>query len=556
MVALMSAGCTAASSPGGAHPTGATTAAPTSSAAADGISAHFQLDDFALTVSAPNGVAEAPLTAVPAPSPPPEGVPYYTDAQGRGVALTLPGDAQPDAPLTLTFDFSAHPDALAGVSDARIPVVVAKSVGVDEPEVLASRWDPEHRILTATTTHLTSFFPSLLDVGKLRDRLVGALKGYLGQASEKPSCVGQPVTVAGATYTVNPVARDIVWPCLEARDGKIVLTVHANSPLGWILYGAPAPSDTHISFPPELDGAATASIYKTILAPAVGTGTFLVPGGSTELVFDPSAPPQHVSLRAEAAMTLVNDLVYGLHAAFPKSTALLLTDTVQCIATVVKGTQYEGDTSGVAYGDLNKGLIGCVKLAVEHLVNDPADLAKSFANRTVGAVLTLLDGGGLLITSLRGVIGEFTGENTADLVIQSSAGTPASATPTPVANQDGTLHVYFARTANGNGEILSPTLFRLDPLSRWFDLNYFWHVESPPPWGDRFCLAHVRITDSAGHELNRHDMSDFNACVGGGAWAANTRITTPGVYTITVDAEQVRGRATLHATQQVTVLAP
>lgn len=65
-----------------------------------------------------------------------------------------------------------------------------------------------------------------------------------------------------------------------------------------------------------------------------------------------------------------------------------------------------------------------------------------------------------------------------------------------------------------------------------------------------------QAADGAGHELNHDDMSDFDACVGGGPWAANTRITTPGVYTITVDAEQVRGRATLHATQQVTVLAP
>lgn len=562
LVTLVGASCTT--------PANGTTAPPTASAneppdqqlapvTNDGLDAHFSFPKFTMTVQASSGVAQAGdnLAATPQATPDEAKVPFYTDVPGPGVALALPNRAQPRTPLTVVFDYSKDPGAFAGLPATMVPAVLAQSDTVDEPDVLLSHWNPTTHQLTADTTHLTSFWPVLLDFGKLRDRLDGALNGYLGFAKGKPSCVGQPATVAGVTYAAQPVKRDVVWPCLSERDGRLVVTLNANSPLGWALEPTPRAAETHYSFPANLNDLA-GSTYAAILGPVVGASTVLLPGGSTELVFDAANPPRQVGLRAEAGLTLVNNLMYAVHVAFPTTKIFEGENVVQCVSDLLKSPEYTDDRSGAGFGDLNKGLLKCLTLAVQHMDNSAGNLVTRFANSTVGSLLSMLpDGVTLLGTSLRGLIGEFTGENTATLTVSSSGEPPAaSSAPTPDAAQPIRLELSGERTANGSGVKVAPNVFRLSAATGRYDMNYAWHLISPPPYGDRFCRQHIRITDSSGRQLYGYDQQDFNACAGGGAWASNTVITEPGTYTLTVDLEQVKGRPPVHGAQVVTVIAP
>lgn len=164
----------ACSSAAGGH-SGSTSTARSSSAAKPGLLASVTTSDYVLSVSGSHS-SEA-LSASPSATSLSNNQPYIS-AAGAGVDVRYSDQSQPSSPLTLDFDMGKN--STFSPSDTLVPAVIAMGESSSEPEVLRSAWNPATHVLSADTTHLSSFWPGLIDVGKIKSQVGGAIAGYLG----------------------------------------------------------------------------------------------------------------------------------------------------------------------------------------------------------------------------------------------------------------------------------------------------------------------------------------------------------------------------------------
>jgi hypothetical protein len=123
--------------------------------AVDSAGATLDTEGYKLTVSDADKDTAGTTTVTPTSQPPPKLQPYLASS-AVGATIELPGGKLPSALLTLTYDYHGKPSQ---IRSGQLPVIIALSAGALQPEVLPSHWDPDHQILTATTTHLSGFFP-------------------------------------------------------------------------------------------------------------------------------------------------------------------------------------------------------------------------------------------------------------------------------------------------------------------------------------------------------------------------------------------------------------
>jgi hypothetical protein len=528
----------------------------TSTSVSESPSAGAELDTpaYRLTVTGTSSGTAANLTVVPTAQRAPNVQGYLTPG-APGVNVSLPGDGQPAAPLTLSFDFRGKPPP---AGPGQLPAVVAVSEGAPQPEVLKSHWDPATQTLTATTDHLSGFFPFALDLGKLGDQITDTLNGYLGLSTGKPDCVGQPLTVDDTTYTLDPQAVPAAWPCLSRNGDAISVDLASNSPLAWMVRSQPTSTDQKPDLAPDVGQWIDQAFYRTLFAGSVGDGTFLLPGGTTHLRFSTTGPPQQIGLRADPGATLLNGLVLGLHAMFPDSKMFDLPGVVNCLKPFTTG-QGGLDPTGADIGSDTRVLIDCVTNTTDAVSGkptpaNPLQWAKNLAAKTLRAVLSLgPDIANQLAASVRGVIGEFSGENSETITVH--ADTPTTTTSAP--GGPATLNLSTTGLEAGGGLMLSPDHFKFSQRSHdkqgyYVDLSYRWTINRPEGSDLGYCKGHITVTDGGGTTVFHQDDDGFNACEGGGGWGAHIKVYNPGVYTVTADIEMERG-PNLHGTTQFTV---
>ncbi|WP_157681305.1 hypothetical protein [Mycobacterium sp. JS623] len=471
--------------------------------------------------------------------------------------IELPDKAQPNSPLTLRYDFSNHP-SMPTFTDSMVPAVVAVSEGSTEPEILNSHWDPATRTLTAETEHLSGFFPISVDFGAIAREFTNGLNGYLGLASRKPQCVGQSLEIDATTFTLDPPSVPAAWPCLSSRGDTISIDLASNSPNGWIVHSTPVTTDMGVELAPDVGYAINQAAYHTIFSGVVGDGTVMLPGSTTHLRFGKASPPQQVVLRADPGVMLLNGMMIGFHTLFPNSVLLDIPGMVDCLKTTRPQGNTWGQPSTTAIGADINSLINCVTSVTHALSTKPKPgaapiPAASIAAKSLGAVLSL--GPGLasqLAASLRGFVGEFTGDNTQTIVVRAT--TTATDAATSTAGGAATLNLTTGITSNGAGLELAPNHFQISKRYHhrngyYADVNYKWTINRPDGSDLGYCKGHVTVTDSSGTVIAHFDDDNFNACYGGGAFSTNLELYNPGTYTVTADIEMERGPA-LHGVQQ------
>lgn len=460
----------------------------------------------------------------------------YVDVAQYGADVTFEDRSQPAHPLTLTFELDRDPTFkdIGG----RVPAVIAISEGQELPEILRSEWNANDRILTATTTHLTTFVPALIDIDKALARAWNAAAGYLGQSYPKPDCVGESARIGATTYTLDPPSVPAAWPCLRSEGDSLAVDLFSNSPNGRVVQSVPDAASAEPRSEGSVAGVLDTSFYETVFSNAYGKDTYLSPGGTTTLNYAADNPPQRVTLGIDAGMTLLRTGVLGVQALYPQSKLSEIPALTSCVHTLWSQPQYQDDPTGAAFGALTKGLSDCVDEATTNL--KPTN-ATSIANASTGALLSLIpDAIGTLLANIRGAMSPLTGESTQVLNVRTEQDNAPAGDGTALLNLETRL------TGNGAGFPIGPNHFRIsDTFKRdgrfYADTNYTWKINRPDGSDLGYCKGHVQIVDSSGQEIARWDDTDFNACHGGGGFSTNTRIFDPGTYTVNAQVEMQRG---------------
>jgi hypothetical protein len=520
-------------------------ATPSPSETGSGSQRAFDTPGYALTVS---GVADLSVAATSKQLPT---LPVFLHSTGPSVDVDLNQAGQPAQPLTLRFDFTGKSDPQ--VSPALVPAVATLADGSDQVEVLKSQWDSARHTLTAQSQHLSTFFPVSIDFTALTKQFNEGLKGYLGLGSSKPGCVGQPLRVGDITYALDPPSVPAAWPCLSRFGDKISVDLVSNSPNGWMVQPIPATSDMTVDGPPDVGTSLDIGAYRTIFSGVVGDGTFLLPGDTTHLRFDPANPPQSIQLRADPGVSLLSGLLLGLHSVSPTSKVLDILGMTDCLK-VALSAQTGPIAGGPDLGGGARNVVDCITNVTATISTKPVAGAvvppPTIASKTLGTVLSMgPDVAQQLGADLSGAIGEFSGANSEVITVRESA---------PIAPPSGPATLILTTTAlEAGGAIpLGPDHFKIgnqhDRGGYHADVSYRWTINRPPGSNLGYCKGHVTVTNDAGAVINHWDDNNFNACEGGGSWATDIRLYTPGVFTVTADVEMEHG-PTLHGTRQFVV---
>jgi hypothetical protein len=413
---LVAAGVYVVSRPNPTRPTAQRVEAPSPTTSTSPVPQPAKdLGDYRVAVT---GAQAERLTVSEEPTPAVH-LPEFVTGEMSAVNVALPGKAQPPSPLTLKFSFDGkRPLALRR---NQVPAVLAVADGATEPEVLASTWDAATQTLSASTDHLSTFFPAILDFDTLTRQFDDAVDGLLGFHGEEPDCVGQPLTVDATTYEVDPETVPAAYPCLSIAGDRISVDLAANSPNAWLVRSSPATGDTGVDVVPEFGYAVNQAAYHTIFASKIGDGTILLPGSTTQLRFDPKAPPTRVGLRADPGATLLNGFLVGLHALYPNAKLLDLPGEVDCFKQFPP--KVSGKPSTTDIGKDVRALTNCITsvgntLSTKPVGAAPADIGTTAA-KSLGAVLSLdPDIATPLAAGLRGLFGEIDGSNTQSIDVR------------------------------------------------------------------------------------------------------------------------------------------
>jgi hypothetical protein len=242
-----------------------------------------------------------------------------------------------------------------------------------------------------------------------------------------------------------------------------------------------------------------------------------------------------------------------MHAAFPSSKVFDIPGMVNCLKPFVPN-QNGPDPTGADIGTNTRVLIDCVTgatgtLSAKPVPDKPLDWAKNIANKTLGAVLSLgPDVANQLTASLRGFVGEFTGENTELITVLSNKTTTTTPAPPPPPS---------------TGQSAEPVIDRVD-LTTWaYDrvegdtyvsdntggkkIEVFWKAFSGTQQVRSGCTSAMTIDGPGTSETKNFSSCDF---YNSGSFFD---VHSPGVYTIRVTVHQESGAA-ITAQRAVTVL--
>ncbi|WP_201452989.1 hypothetical protein [Rhodococcus sp. T7] len=396
----------------------------------------------AVTATGDSGIAAAdtPLVITPAPDLAPGSASSLSSTQG-GVSIALGDDLQPKTPLTLTFEIPPGDTTFDGLGADIDPVLVAISKSnPDISELLPASWDPDARTLTATTTHLSDFYPGKIDLSGLREKISDNVAGFLSTKVDAPSCYGKVVTIGAVTYETTAPNEQVVWPCLSERNGNLVLSLHSNSSLGWIVRSVPAPVERHELTDLTASAVANTAVYASLLGSDVDDGTLLLPLGTSELTFNPQDVPRKVDMRVQAAMTLVDigmhgaSMLWGGNEWLEAANPFTAEDLAGCADTNFALSAVAG-ASDTQVGEMSRTLLDCTTALGGGVVESSALGLSESGREMIGTKLqglaSLPKSASLLSSAVTGLGGEFTGKNSASVVIRARGGDAVDVSAVP-----------------------------------------------------------------------------------------------------------------------------
>jgi hypothetical protein len=557
LVLFSGAGCSGPPTPApastAAHPVGV---GPEATVGASGATVTAKIGEAVVTAVAPAGVAETGTRlSLSSADVAPGSLFAVAGVSAAPIRLVLGSGIQPKKPITLTFNLTGQPGLYDSFTDRVRPVIAVDPSAGTEADLLQANWDPSQKTVTATTDHLSVFQLVVADpLTALAHAAEQAWKHDTGDGSDLPCRDKSEISVGGTTFTLTAPKPSVVGACLRDTGQGLAVDLTSASPQYYDVAADPAAvfstSGQHLHSSEQLAVALHGSAdRKTGLLTPKGAATLQFPAGTTSAKIRVDVDP--VALQLETILTGLDML-----GADGDSVVKGFQDTksaYDCLVTAYDSWTHPGKDSSTeftrALGDISQCGLAGAEAALGQLD------ARKVLHRMSVATSLFAQLPTQLMANIAGIAGEFNGDNHIEFTLTST--TPAPTTAPTLSAGPAILNLTVLRTDNGAGIRLGPNHFQISKTYKhngryYADMNYHWTVTGPKgsDWG--YCKGHASLLDSAGQVIARYDDDGFNACHGGGAFATNTVIYTPGRYSVVVDVEVQRGPA-LHASEEFTL---
>lgn len=288
------------------------------------------------TVSGPAGVAPVgtSVRVRTLETPVPDTWADFAKPVASGVTVELADGRQPDAPITISFpDVQAAQDVfvLSQSGDGAIEVV---------GEAQAS--GP----VSVTTQHLSGFWPILVDISNLADKVFSAASDALQITTARPDCFVDSGEYPDLGLRISGAPTDVVWPCLTGTTGSVALSLASNSGVAWQV----ATDPVWQADPPVAYSAANILALSTWRTAAGAVDeVLLLPGEGVS--FQSESPPESttVEMTVDPAMSQVRTLALAANIVFPAS-AMEKIGRAECLPDLVRSGAIDGEPSASLFG--------------------------------------------------------------------------------------------------------------------------------------------------------------------------------------------------------------
>lgn len=362
-----------------------------------------------VTVVFPAGVAppgtQATVRVEPVSPPPGEG----TVPLSETVSVTLADGAQPQESVTLTLPVQA-----AGVASERLAEqywMFVSAVDAGGESFSSGTFDPVAGTYTVSVDHFTGFQVLGIDLGAVLGEVRTAVMQGLGLEFPAPDCVDKQATVGNTKYDI--VSTPATHLCVEERGGNLVVRASPRSAMPF-----------RINTQPRVDGSTEATeagvgtagviVFARALG-FIGSGRYAAafPGAQASFVF--KGAPSSVALELEQypALLLMAILAKTLDTLGITTVAEL--EGLQCLTDIVETNQALRErVDGDAVGAFARAFFSCAGTAA-----DLSPLGR-FLLAAVGAAPAFL------VTSIVGILNEFTGQARYEVELTVTQGRPAA----------------------------------------------------------------------------------------------------------------------------------
>ncbi|MFD4635841.1 hypothetical protein ACFWN2_00930 [Lentzea sp. NPDC058436] len=340
---------------------------------------------------------------------------------GAGIEISL-GGRQPEKPLELKFPVTGAPP------EGQHAVLVTTPSDGSEPRLVPASFDAATNTITATTDHLSSFWPTFVDLraaGRVVDDFVGKA---LGITSARPECAGVPATdPSGMKITMDgdysASAKPVLWPCVTVGDGRMTVELTSSSPLPWRVRAAPSATlEPQAAIDPAK--AAVLAGYHALATKRPYAEGLLIPGSGMKYTFPVSSLPATVEGQVDVGTWLVMDLVFAVQAIMALFHVDLgaVTDNAAalgCLGDAVEAAKLDAKPGADAVAALAKAALTCLEPMAKAL-GGGLSTAASFV------LLVLSSGVALVFGGLQGALMSLTGTDKFKIALNGS-GKPVSA---------------------------------------------------------------------------------------------------------------------------------
>lgn len=337
--------------------------------------------------------------------------------------MTLGGNRQPGAPITLAFDLSNEPDLYKRFTDSVHPVVAANSDDRSKSDLLEAKWDPTTKTVTATTDHLSVFNVVAVDVGSV---LTGAATKLTAATSTgAPPC---PKGADATALTVTPSKAGVVDACARAAGTGMDVDLKSHSaqyytvtskPPGTLGTSQPVGGTDQLAV--QLDASMNGG--KSRLLTPQGSSTLTVPGPQTSATVDLDVNP--VALQLETILTGISMLgIEGddLVDAFDHSKSLY-----DCVATAYKDWQNPVAGNTIELTTMLGDIAQCGLAGAKAAVGDSENKLLHKMSVATSLLTTLPH---QLAANVTGILGELNGANHVEFTVAAGNSTSAAAPST------------------------------------------------------------------------------------------------------------------------------
>lgn len=354
----------------------------------------FTLTVGHLTAHGPAGVApvgtRVTLTQIPLPD---DAAQAGLTAAGGAFDISFSDGSQPAAPVTIEVEFEA-------------------TAGPDEPLVFITQnsqtgaWTGLPVTVDGTTAavQLDHFSIGIFGwFGGLADQFADEVLRFAQMRHDPPDCHGASPEIGGREF-IAETDNDAVYVCVQEQDGRALLTVHSNSPYVWEVRPDTATAHGQWAGAAPLVAAQilTVAVFNLLQGYDYDAATVLVPRGTAPVLLHEGATSTTAVARVDAGLGLIAIAAAGigmLSAVGVQVPYESLVSVGECAAAVLT-TGAEPDLTTVL-----STVLGCLGSALTGV-----------AAVLVAGLVSLVP---LLATQLTGLLGEFTGANTARITVSS-----------------------------------------------------------------------------------------------------------------------------------------